>query len=179
MRNIVHIHGHTHNSLSLFIYFFRKIDGTQVILTRSSPRWRLSWHQRINSSLWIWTKMNSKASPTPTLSLSFRFNTKLQLIAPYRCESRTRSYYPESIILSLCHLDCPLSSPKQAQTQQVHTEPNQDYTQSQPRPQKLWNAFPRGERTVIKECIHSLHENVLSFHLHENYPTSFFYTFSP
>lgn len=179
MRNIVYIHGHTHNSFCLFLFFFRKIDGTQVILTRSSPRWRLSWHQRINSSLWIWTKMNSKASPTPTLSLSFRFNTKLQLIAPYRCESRTRSYYPERIILSLCHLDCPLSSPKQAQTQQVHTEPNQDYTQSQPRPQKLWNAFPRGERTVIKECIHSLHENVLSFHLHENYPTSFFYTFSP
>lgn len=104
-------------TLSLFFFFFRKIDVTLGISTRSSPRWRLSWHQPINSSSWIWTKMNSKASPTPTLSLLSRFNTKQTVLLP-------RKYYFVPV-----HLDCPLSSLKKAQTQQDQAEPNQDYTQ--------------------------------------------------
>lgn len=108
VKHIIYVQVTSHNlTLITFFFFFcsfRKIDVTQVTSTRSLPRWWLSWHQQINSSLWIWTRMNSKASPTPILSLSFRFNNKSKRIAPFRCESRRRFYYPESIILSLCIL---------------------------------------------------------------------------
>lgn len=112
--------------------------------------------------------MNSKASPTPTLSLSFRFNTK------------QTSYYPESIIFSLCilivlSLHLKRHKPSRIKQNQIRIILSFSTKASE----TLEIEFARGERTVIKECIHSLHENVLSFHLQENYPTSFFYTFSP
>lgn len=44
--------------------FYRKTRVTQVTLTLSSQERRLTSHQRINSSLWIWIKLSLMVSPT-------------------------------------------------------------------------------------------------------------------